>query len=516
MRYLALPIEDESPTCVLVATDTAFGCTGYVGMKSKFETCAQPIRFTAIGLRCAVASAAVVLVGMLFEPIPAQALPAYARQTGQPCATCHNGAFPQLTSYGREFKINGYVSGGRTCSFDRSAAAYAANAEPVIPLSAMVVGTFTHTQADQESLPTNRKGDLNGLGVNDNWMAQDSSVFLAGQIVCNIGAFMQATYDRNDQAFFLDNTDFRMTDRRRIGDVDSVFGLTVNNNPSVEDPWNTTPAWRIPGGGSITSAFAPGTAAPMVDSLGGVVAGVGAYAWLNNSLYVSLSNYRVLDDKTLQALGEGPPPGFQFDGPAPYWRVALEKNWGDFSLMVGTYGMHASVIPDETQQSPNDSFTDIGYDTQFQYLRGKHFFTGRISYETENSTLTGSQFLGNSDNTKDWLHQFNISGTYAYDSTYSATLGYFDTRGSTDHQLYAVTAGLPTVGGSPNTRGEFLELGYSPFSKGGPRIYPWFNTRIGLQYWHYDQINGGSINYDGAGRNASGDNTVILYSWTAF
>ena len=44
-----------------------------------------------------------------FAP-PAQALPSFARQTGQPCGTCHTD-FPALTSYGRRFKLLGYTTG---------------------------------------------------------------------------------------------------------------------------------------------------------------------------------------------------------------------------------------------------------------------------------------------------------------------------------------------------------------------------------------------------------------------
>jgi len=46
---------------------------------------------------------------------PADAVPAFAEQTGQPCAACHVGAFgPQLKPYGRDFKLHGYTatSGG--------------------------------------------------------------------------------------------------------------------------------------------------------------------------------------------------------------------------------------------------------------------------------------------------------------------------------------------------------------------------------------------------------------------
>src|SRR5512136_2437885 len=54
-----------------------------------------------------------VLAGFLtigFAP-PAQALPSFARQTGQPCGTCHTD-FPFLTPYGRRFKLLGYTTGG--------------------------------------------------------------------------------------------------------------------------------------------------------------------------------------------------------------------------------------------------------------------------------------------------------------------------------------------------------------------------------------------------------------------
>src|SRR5271165_2662928 len=41
---------------------------------------------------------------------PAQAIPLFARQTGHECQACHI-SFPELTAYGREFKLNGYTFG---------------------------------------------------------------------------------------------------------------------------------------------------------------------------------------------------------------------------------------------------------------------------------------------------------------------------------------------------------------------------------------------------------------------
>ena len=43
-----------------------------------------------------------------FEVVPANATPGYARQTGVSCQACHT-VFPELTPFGRAFKMNGYV-----------------------------------------------------------------------------------------------------------------------------------------------------------------------------------------------------------------------------------------------------------------------------------------------------------------------------------------------------------------------------------------------------------------------
>ena len=69
----------------------------------------------------------------------AQAVPAFADQTGQPCSSCHVGGFgPTLTPFGREFKILGYT---------------ARTKDGTIPVSAMAVASFLHTASDQPPAP---------------------------------------------------------------------------------------------------------------------------------------------------------------------------------------------------------------------------------------------------------------------------------------------------------------------------------------------------------------------------
>jgi hypothetical protein len=40
--------------------------------------------------------------------------------------------------------------------------------------------------------------------------------------------------------------------------------------------------------------------------------------------------------------------------------------------------------------------------------------------------------------------------------------------------------------------------------------------KIGLQYVLYTEFNGGTTNFDGAGRNAHDNNTLFAFAWLAF
>src|ERR1700756_623393 len=116
--------------------------------------------------------AAVLVIGLL--PRRAVSLPLYARQTGQPCATCHT-AFLELTPFGRRFKLGGYTLDGGALEGP--------------PFAVMLQPTFTHTQVGQEG------GAAPHFGPNDNFAMQQVSLFTGGRITDNLGAFIQGTYD---------------------------------------------------------------------------------------------------------------------------------------------------------------------------------------------------------------------------------------------------------------------------------------------------------------------------------
>jgi hypothetical protein len=447
--------------------------------------------------------------GVVLVPKPVSALPSFARQTGQPCATCHS-AFPQLTPYGRRFKLEGYTAGGTRCG--DVAAADEPSLLLQIPIAGMTVPSFTHINK-----PLDKADTPKGFKTNDNTFVQESSLFYGGQVYCNLGAFIQGTYERPGSSYFLDNTDIRYAGKADLGGTDLVFGVTENNNPTVQDPWNTTPAWSFPFIGA-SDALAPTPAAgTMIEgTFGGRVAGTGVYIFANNSFYLEGAAYGTLDTQTLQALGLDPAdPPSRFDGLAPYWRAAYEADWGNYSLMVGTFGMSANVAPLGNQSAPTDQITDVGADTQFQYIDAINAVTARLTYIFEHEKLSGSQALGLSSRSSDQLQSFKLSGSYVYNGVLSLSAGYFNIWGGADALLYPDSAS-PSAPGSPNSNGWVFDVAWLPFSNGGPAFWPWLNARIGVSYTLYDQFDGASNNYDGALRNARDNDTTFVYAWVAF
>jgi hypothetical protein len=303
-----------------------------------------------------------------------------------------------------------------------------------------------------------------------------------------------------------------------------IYGITANNNPTVQDVWNTTPAWSFP---FVSSGLAatPAAATMIEGAFGGHVAGVGAYTFINDMLYLELTGYRTLSTTVQNDLGASPfnggSPG-QFDGMAPYWRVAFEPKWGPHSLMVGTFGMHAAVQPfvDPTGATTSatlplsDKFTDVGFDAQYQYQGPNYWFTLRGSYIHENQRLdaTFSSLVGGAANPTNFLNSLHLQASLAWgaDNRFVLTGQYFSTSGSSDALLYADLASgqiaNPTF--SPNSNGFIGELAYIPFGASQAPGWPWANARIGLQYTYYNKFDGTTI-------GAHDNNTLFLHAWFA-
>jgi hypothetical protein len=425
----------------------------------------------------------------LVEALPARALPLYARQTGQECAACHNG-FPELTPYGRLFKLNGYTFGGGQSDLP--------------PLSMMVIASDTHTQAAQPG------GAAPHYAPNNNVSWDATSVFYGGAITSNIGMFGQVTYNAAARNLSWDNTDIRYATTARLLDKDMILGVSLNNNPTLSDVWNSTPAWGYP---FLSSSVAPtpGAATLIEGGLAQQVVGSSAYGFWDRLIYAEFGAYSTLTKGVDSALGVSTSDN-AIKTLAPYWRFAVEPSWGPNSLEFGTFGLAATINPGRVTGFGTDHIVDLGVDTQYQYLVDDASFSVQADYITENQSLTASQGIGNTANGRNHLQSSHVKATYYYDQTYGVTFGHFLVKGTSDALAY----GGFSADNSPNSTGWLSEIDYIPFNHGGPEIWPWLNMKLGLQYIWYDKFDGASVNYDGAGRNAHDNNTLFAFAWFAY
>ncbi len=420
-------------------------------------------------------------------------IPSFSRQTGLACSACHT-TFPQLTPFGRQFKLNGYtmMGAGKKVEQPTKSGGKAMELGVVPPISFMFQGSYSTTS---KKVPDTQNGDLQ--------FPQEFSMFVGGEIAPKLGSFVQITYDPEGASLGLDNTDLRFVTHATMDSKDLTLGLTLNNNPTVEDVWNSTPAWGFP---YASSEVAPGPAAgTLVDgALGQQVAGLGGYGLWNNTVYGEFAVYRSAQQ------GAPQPPDVTAEGVisgvAPYWRAALTRDWGKNSLEFGTYGLHAALFPGGVA-GLTDKFTDVALDAQYQHITTSGALTLHGTWIHEKQNLDATHMADGSANASNNLN--TIRGDVSFHSTPTGlglTLGAFSTTGTADAGLYGPDAIDGSSTGNPKSNGFLAQIGYMP----------WLNTRFALQYVLYGDFNGSTSNYDGFGRDASNNNTLYLLSWIMF
>ena len=420
----------------------------------------------------------------------AYAVPSYSRQTGMSCATCHYTP-PELTPFGRKFKLEAYAFMTKPeVKEDKKDHNAGLNLLEAFPLSVVFDTSFSATKSPQ---PTTQNGNFE--------FPQAVSLFLAGRWADHLGSFAQVSYDSQGDHFSWDNTDIRYANTNgHLFGKSLTYGATLNNNPTVEDLWNSTPAWGFP---FVSSNVAPSpSAAALVNgSLAQDVAGVGGYTMWNNHLYFAGTVYR-----SEHIGGSQPNPGAGFGinirGVAPYWRLAYETSTKNNNIEIGTFGMHVKTSPNAIT-GPEDGYTDWAVD--FQYDRTLPHFKSDVvsfrgSYIRENSNLAASFAAGGAALVDHHLNTIMGTAEYHYGTKLSGTVGYFNITGTADPMLFAQAAVSGSASGSPASSGYLLNLSY----------WPQQNIGLTAQYTGYMRFNGASTDYDGAGRDATANNSTYL------
>jgi hypothetical protein len=225
----------------------------------------------------------------------------------------------------------------------------------------------------------------------------------------------------------------------------------------------------------------------------------------------------------------------KLQGVNPYWRLALNHEWGPHSLMVGTGGMNARIYDDPLDTSDPSTIHrdyDVNVDAQYQYLLDPHSVTAQFVYARNKHHYSDAQvgqiaaFVDASGNpltptpASDTTDTVRAKMTYVYQARYGGSLGMFNQTGSMstarqtsgyDPATGTITTDLSSpvsgnLSGNPGTRGYTLEAFFMPIQY----------MRLGAQYTGFARYNGASQNYDGFGRNASDNNSLFVYLWAAY
>jgi len=477
--------------------------------------------------RQASALAALLVLGVM-TALPAHAIPPFARQTGMACNACHV-VYPELTHFGRMFKINGYqLYNGKELQYTEDDGELRLGL-PAVPNLALFImsGYVSLGKAVPDSQVVGAHSTSSGIQF-----PQQVSLLYGGKIAPHFGGFAQVTYDSTGNTFSIDNTDFRFAWQFVLPDKKPLtLGVSITNNPTVDDAWNTTPAFGYPY--LPPEIFVPSLTTPQINAVQAYrVAGPVFYGLWNEQLYVAAGFFRAAQvGQTNPITGTIAPYDSTYsnvaNGNNPYWRIAYEYDFDRYTAEIGTYGIYFKLFPGAgaplTGQTNN--YTDIAEDVQLQFLGETNQVTYQATYVKEAQALHAS-YLAGASNATDWVSYLQTNLTYWYKRKYGADVGFLSTKGSTDALLYPsaptlcaagtcnVAAGTPgaipvgvtnSANSNPTTDAVVSELFYMP----------WLNVKIGLQYTHYTKFDGGKTNYDGVGRNASNNDTTYLQLWFA-
>jgi hypothetical protein len=462
------------------------------------------VRLLGLGAVAAMALGGSAL--MLVAP-QARAVPPFARQTGLACEACHTMP-PELTPFGRRFKLNGYTLTTRP-PLVNDTDDHKRNTLWLTDLPGIaVLAQLNYSHYDRAPPDTGQPYPAHAQSDTFQFPDQFSLVY-AGAVSDKVGAWLQLTYNGQAGSVGIDNIDIRYSDH--TFDNKWVWGVTANNYLTFQDVWNGIGSYTIPNFNTVSlstgGVAGTGTSGPILNALGpGAVAGIGAYAFYNDSVYFELSAYHsavaggnspTVDSVSLAANGGA------IDRFAPYARIAYERDWGYHSAEIGASALYANWIPSNgyiskqqqlaaiaTGITPAQTFnpgainryTDLSVDWQYQYNGQYNIFgfMGHVTHERQQNsdqlvaaTFTGTTPAGTAiySNPTDTLTQFLVTGEYFRNRRYGGLVSFTRTTGTSDP--------LANGGnGSPANQYETFELDY----------VPWLNFRLILQYDAYQVV----------------------------
>jgi hypothetical protein len=171
-----------------------------------FRSSTIPKEVVVMRTKLFIAVAALFLFALTFYvPREASAVPAFARQTGMACNSCHYQHFPTLNAFGRAFKAGGYtmVGGQSLIEGDFLSLPSTLNASLITKIR------YQKTNGSDPAEPTN-KGELQ--------FPDEAALLIGGRAGEHVGFLLEASLKDGDSRF----TSFKMPFVYNVGDETKV------------------------------------------------------------------------------------------------------------------------------------------------------------------------------------------------------------------------------------------------------------------------------------------------------
>ena len=408
----------------------------------------------------------------------AQAIPVYARQTGSACADCHAGSYgPALTPYGMRFKLNGYT--------DTDGKGFK------LPVAAQLIGT--------RNVPAR--------GESSNRLTE-ADVYLAGRLTDQVGGYVKVSSNNDGHNRFdtkLSDVDLRFVAKElKLGGKDLTLGVSVNNNPGLQDP-----IAALPGASSLGPPGVTGTVlnpsspnAPANRVIGATVYGLYDSRW-----YGEAGTYNSLQRSTQDRLGYNPngDPGKLHD--TGYVRFAYMR---DLRRQFFSAGVVALSTKRELPRTggPKDKLTDLGYDLTYQYLGNREHIV-QLSYVNILEQRKYGSLPTPLAKPRGTVHDQVATAAYTFKQSYTLLVSHMVSTGSRDDGRF-----FPY--GVPNTTANLISLYWAPFGK-DDSYTAMANLKLAANWFRFTRFNGASDNIFGApGTNARDFNAFSITASVAF
>jgi hypothetical protein len=405
---------------------------------------------------------------LLLASTAANAIPAYARQTGSACADCHAGSYgatsngPELTPYGMRFKLNGYT--------DTDGNGFK------IPVAGQIVGT--------------RAVPAQGQSTTD---LSEADLYLAGRISDQVGGYVKITSDNGgDNKFItqLSDVDLRFVLKDlKLGSKDATFGVTVNNNPGFQDPVAALPAATQNGPPTVSGSLLNPSSS---NTLAHRVIGASVYGVYDSDWYGEIGTYTSMPISVQDHLGYslgGDPGKLSNTG---YFSFNYMKDLKSQFFSAGVVALTTDRQLPRT--GPSEGVTDLGYDLTYQYLGNRDNIV-QLAYvnileQRRYATVPVSPVVPGLTALQDGVvHDQSASVTYTFKQSYGVTFSHLVSTGTHDVVRY-----VPY--GEPDTASNSYSVFWAPFGKDDS----WTsiaNLKFTASWFRFTKFNGSATNVFG-------------------